>query len=115
MERYERTRATVLTREVAGWAQHVAARNNVPIGVVMHSGKKALERDIALALVDAADSVARRALADKETPEGSDLLHQLARRMYDRLYAIDLAKKKREQKAQMQELREQLKAQQGNQ
>lgn len=113
-DRASRIALSVSTADTVAWAQHIAQRHSVPVSAVLAGGKPALERDIAMALVDAAEQMARRALETKvPPPDGDDLLRLLTRRIYARLQARDLAKRKREQAEQMAELKAMLKEQAG--
>jgi hypothetical protein len=114
LDRASRVALSVSTADTVAWAQHVAQRHGVPVSAVLAGGKPALERDIAIALVDAAEQMAQRAMETKATPpDGDDLLRLLTKRIYDRLKARELAKRKREQAEQMAELKAMLKEQAG--
>lgn len=106
---YDRTlrrELTVLTQDTVSWAAHLAARYSVPVASILASRTGDLERDIALVLVDVAEQIAQRAIADKTAPAaGDDILRQITQRIYARLKAAELAKAKAEQAQQMAELK----------
>lgn len=101
-----RRELTVLTQDAVGWATHLAARYQVPVASVLTSRKGDLERDVALVLVDVAEQIAQRAIANKTAPpEGDDILRQITTRIYARLKAVERAKAKAEQAQQMADLK----------
>lgn len=101
-----RSELSALTRDAVGWAVHLAARYQVPVATILASRVGDLERDIAVVLVDVAEQVAQRAMADKTTPPiGTDILRTVTTRIYTRLKAAERAQAAREQAQQMADLK----------